>query len=128
MKSILSLLNLDIPMVFVYVDDFRVGMEPIPYVYIWNHRSKQWTHSPELEAQEVASGMSLEQKTKSTLLTVMNSVHADLTFTVESQSDYLDNHMPTLDTKISLVEEEGKQRVTYTYFEKPMNSRYVYNT
>ena len=56
----------------------------------------------------------------------MNGICRDLKFTVESQNQYPDNHLPTLDAKISLLSpEEGPQVVTYTYYEKEVNTKYT---
>ena len=47
--------------------------------------------------------------------------------TVESQENFDDNHLPTLDFKLSMVyDDKGiSKHITYTYFEKEMNTRYV---
>ena len=55
----------------------------------------------------------------------MNCVAHDLSFTTEPQSQYPDNHLPTLDAKLSMILHEGAQRVTYSFFEKPTNSKYT---
>ena len=126
-SQILKLLDLDIPMCFVYVDDFRVGMEPIPYGYQWSHVNNKWSYSSQLAQQELEKNITPEQKTKDTLLQVMNGINKDLTFTAESQSDFADNHLPTLDCKLSLVSKpDGNiSHISYTYNEIAMNTKCV---
>ena len=51
-KELLKL-DLKIPMVFVYVDDFRVGLTPIPYGYTYCPRYKRWNFSAELAEAEL---------------------------------------------------------------------------
>ena len=125
-KEVILKLNLDIGLVFVYVDDFRLGMEPIPYGWTYDNAASKWKYSAELEAAERAN-MSPEGKTREEIKNIMNSITRDLTFTTESQEQYPDELMPTLDSKIALEtnEESGTQRITYTFFEKPNNSKYT---
>ena len=99
MKKIIDLLNLDVKMVFVYVDDFRVAMEDIPFGYSFDHKQYKWIYDDNKAKLEEAS-MSPEDKTKSELLNIMNKVNKTLTFTTESQIEYEDNMLPTLDTKL----------------------------
>ena len=78
-------------------------MEPIPYGYTWSHKANKWSYSEDLADQELNNNMTPEQKTKSTLLTIMNGIQSDLNFTVESKCDYPNLHLPTLDCKLSLI-------------------------
>ena len=102
-------------------------MEPIPFGYTWSHKVNKWSFSQKLATEEINSLMTPEQKTKETLFSIMNGIHHDLCFTVESQSEYADNHLPTLDFKISLVNSisNPKQFITYMYYKKPMNTNFT---
>ena len=81
-KLILMKLELDMPLIFVYIDNFRIGMTPIPFGYTWDHNKQQWEYSVELEDLESLS-MTQEEKTKITLLHNNNGINRDLSFTVE---------------------------------------------
>ena len=113
-KQILLKLDLDIPLCFVYVDDFRVGMTPIPYGYEWEHKTQKWTYSKELADTEEQT-LTPEQKTSSALLQVMNGLYRDLVFTVESQEQFEDQHLPTLDCKLKLVNRPDGSASHITY-------------
>ena len=114
------LLELTIAMVFIYVDDFRIAMQPIPYGMSYSHPEQKWTHC-KIREQIEKQHLSPESNTKSELANIMNGVSTDLKFTTESQSDFSDNWLPTLDCKIRLTRLDNKQRVEYTFYEKPGN-------
>ena len=131
-KEILLLLNkldvqINIALVFIYVDDFRLGLTTIPYGYQYNPKTRQWSFSQDMKDQELLSKMTPEQKTKEALLIVMNSISRDLNFTVESKEDFPDLHLPTLDTKLRLLynPDGTADNITYTFYEKDMNTRYT---
>ena len=54
-KKELFKLNLKIPLVFLYVDDFRVGITPIPFGYTYCPRYKKWNFSAELADAKLRS-------------------------------------------------------------------------
>ena len=74
-------------------------MAPVPYGYDWDHKSKKWTFSQE-RADTEKETLTPEQKTRSALLNIMNGLYRDLVFTVESQDQFKDLHLPTLDCKL----------------------------
>lgn len=125
-KDIILKLGLDIGLVFVYVNDFRLGLEPIPYGWSYDKQENKWVHSTVAEQRERAE-LTPEAKTRQELHNIMNSVDKELRFTTESQEQYQDGHMPTLDMKIALINDtnSANQVITYTFFEKPNNSKYT---
>ena len=54
-KKILLQLNLDVAMVFVYVDDFRIGLEPISFGWTYSHHNHKWIFCEELATSESVS-------------------------------------------------------------------------
>ena len=52
----------------------------------------------------------------------MNPVHYDMQFTVEYQTQFEDNFLPTLDAKIQLTESETPQMI-YEFYRKPVSSK-----
>ena len=57
----------------------------------------------------------------------MNSINRDISFTAESQEDFPDLHIPTLDTKLRLLyhPDGTANRITYTFYEKDINTQYA---
>ena len=104
--------EIKIGMVFLYIDDFRIAMTPIPLGYNYNPETSKWTYSEELKEQEERDHITPETKTKQVLLQVMNSVCRDLSWTAESQEDFTDGFLPTLDTKLKLT----NNHITYQFF------------
>ena len=51
----------------------------------------------------------------------MNSICRDLTWTVESQEDFEDGFLPSLNTKIQMK----NNQIIYQFFEKPSNTPFV---
>ena len=62
-----------------------------------------WNFSEELKLKEMEEKVTPDAKTKQVLLSIMNSVCRDLTWTAESQEDFPDGFLPTLDKKLQLV-------------------------
>ena len=60
-------------------------------------------------------------------MTIINLICEDLRFTMELQCDFKDNPIPTLDYKLTLDQatEESPSCLSYTFFEKEVNSKYV---
>ena len=78
-------------------------------------------YSEELKKSEVEHNISPESKTKQVLLLIMNSISRDLTFTVESQEDFSNGYLPTLDTQLKLTQ----KGITYKFYEKESNTPFV---
>ena len=55
----------------------------------------------------------------------MNSIVGDLSFTVETMTEFEDGCIPTLDFNMWLSTQEGTPRLHYKFYSKPMSSRYV---
>ena len=108
-------------MVFIYVDDFRVVMTPIPLGYSFRPKTSKWVYSEELMVSEREINKTPESKTKEVLLIIMNNVCRDLKFTIESQEDFRNGYLPTLDTQLKLTPEG----ITYKFFEKESNTPFV---
>ena len=72
------------------------------------------TEKEETRDKEVE--ISQEDHTKTEILKMMNSVYSFIKFTIESESDFPeeDYHLPTLDTKMKLNEDN---LVSYRFFD-----------
>ena len=57
----------------------------------------------------------------------MNGINRDLVFTTESQEDFKYDHLPTLDCKLRLIDDDKgyTSQISYTFYEKEVNTKYV---
>ena len=53
---------------------------------------------------------------------IMNSIHYDMQFTVENQTQFEDGFLPTLDTKLKLIQGETP-KLEYEFYKKPVSSK-----
>ena len=83
---------------------------------------KRFIWSKELEQQEMVQ-TTCEEVTIRKFGAALNSVTKFLKFTFETEEDFKDRYIPTLDTKIKV--DPWRNRYVHTYYEKPMNCKWV---
>jgi hypothetical protein len=100
------------------LDDGRAVLHPIRAGWRWTgdclEYCKRWAMEDE--------GVTPLERTKRVLEATMAGLDTQLTFTMETEEDYKDNWLPTLDTNIR-VEEDNK--IVYKFYEKPMQNNTV---
>ena len=73
-------------------------------------------------------------RTANVLKKAFNSIEKDLKFTVETQEDFADQKLPTLDTNLQLVEREittetglvvPYKQITYEFHSKPTGRKFT---
>ena len=106
--------GLSIQIIFRYVDDIRMYMQPIRRGWKWIQGTWKWTDEEDNRSPE---SRTIEEVGKS-----LNSVWDFLSFTTEGERDFQSNKLPTLDFATS-VNEDGY--VSYEFFSKPMSSNLV---
>ena len=104
--------NLTLLMLFRYVDDLRIMLRPICKGWFWEKSG--WIFDPDRDDERDLPTRTVEEIGKS-----LNSVWEFLEFTTESQRDFTDNFLPTLDFATSV---QPNVYVLYKFFSKPMAS------
>ena len=77
-------------MYYRYIDDIRILLKPITKGWRW--LVNKWVYDPEYPDTRTGSQRTIEEVNK-----CLNVIWDFLEFTVESQSDYQDGFLPTLD-------------------------------
>ena len=98
-----------------YMDDGRTAMPPIKPGWRWCEGALMYSIRWEREDQEL-SGIEI---TKRVMLETLNLVEQYLKFTIETEEDFSDGWLPTLDMKIRV---DGSNHIVHGFFEKPTNS------
>ena len=98
-----------------YMDDGRTAMPPLKPGWRWVEQSLQYCIRWEREDQELTS----EEITKKGILGTLNNVEDFLRFTVDTEEDFPDKWLPTLDMKLKV---SGSNQVLHDFFEKPTSS------
>ena len=98
-----------------YMDDGRTAMPPLKPGVRWVDGLLKFCIRWEREDQELSN----QEITKNGILGTLNNVEEFLKFTVETEEDFHDKWLPTLDTRLRVV---GSNQVLYGFFEKPTNS------
>jgi len=98
-----------------YVDDLRLCLRPLNKGWFW--QKNEWIYDPERPDHRDTVTRTIEEIHKS-----INSVWDFLEFTTESQIDFQDGTLPTLDFK-TCIKRNGY--VAYEFFSKPMSRNNV---
>ena len=98
-----------------YVDDLRLFLHPINPGWTWT--SNGWVYDELLMDDRDKLTRTIEEVTKS-----MNAIWGFVKFTSESESDFIDHYLPTLDFATQ-VQSDG--HIQYKFFSKPMASNLV---
>ena len=69
----------------------------------WDQSTGSLVESDQQLGQDLEEGPTLEEKSKTVYLDIMNSICGDLRFTIESGSEYDNNCIPTLDFKVKII-------------------------
>ena len=101
-----------IPLFIRYIDDIRVYVFPINNGWSWN--GEKWMYD-----ENNKDDLNYEERTKKMLLKTFNSVLESITLTAESEAEFSNGMLPTLDFQ-TRVRNDGE--IEFKYFSKPMAS------
>ena len=114
-EDLLRELDIQIWLAIRYMYDGRTAMPPLKPGWRWEYGSLKFCIKWEREDQELSN----IETTKRVVLETLNEVETFLRFTIETEEDFSDGWLPTLDTKLRVA---GSNQVLHGYFEKPTNS------
>ena len=103
------------PLFIRYVDDVRIYLHPINDGWRWNNYD--WVYDA-----DYTDGLSYEERTKRNILNTLNGILDGILLTVESESDFLNGMLPTLDFQ-TRVRPNGE--IEFLHYMKPMASQLV---
>ena len=98
-----------------YMDDGRTAISPLKPGWRWVDGQLQFRIRWEREDQELTS----IEITKRVILGTLNGVEEYLSFTIETEEDFVDRWLPTLDTRLKV---DGSNQVLHGFYEKPTSS------
>ena len=101
-----------------YMDDLRIFLHEIREGWRWQDGELCWTE--EWQEEDRVSAKSGLERTCEILRQSMNAIFDFLRFTVESELDFQDRRLPTLDFKLWVRQEDGL--IMHTFYEKPTSS------
>ena len=88
----------------------------------FDEETKSLTYSDEAQNEDDDLDEEDEVRMARVLLPAMNSINPDVQFTSETASDFSNKWLPTLDTKLKVVD---NCRIEHNYFEKEMKTPLV---
>ena len=94
-----------------YVDDSRAILQPIRPGWRWVDNDLRYTKKWEQEDKDIPG----EIRTRDILVETMTGIESYLAFTAETESDFQDGWLPTLDTSWKVGD---RNQVLYRHFEK----------
>ena len=106
----------------LYVDDVRQATSKIKKGVRFSEKEKKFVYSPEWEKLDLNEGESDLQRMAKESRKAMNSVYSNLNFTIETEEDFENGRLPTLDFEMWVDE---NQVIQHSFYEKPVNTPYV---
>ena len=114
--------NLDLRLFGIYVDDVRQGTGLIPRGYRFVSEEKRFVYMVEWKEEDDIEDLSDLKRVGKVCQDAMNSINPDLQFTVESEEDFENGRIQTLDFEIKAAEDG---MIEHSFFEKPMQTQLV---
>ena len=97
-----------------YMDDFRTLLAPFRAGWRWNNGRisfcRRW--------EDQDKSLTPIERTKRVLMGTMGNIEGYLGFTAETEEDFLDGWLPTLDTALRVTDQN---QVAFKFWEKPTN-------
>ena len=124
-KKILENSRLRTPLLAGYVDDGRQGSTTLPLGMRFSSSENKFMYCKDAEQEDKilrTKGETNNQRMARVCITAMNSINSDLEFTVETQEEFENERLPTLDFTIWL-EKDGT--INHMYYQKNMKTPLV---
>ena len=106
LTEILEQNSIEVDELFAYVDDLRTILDALKKGTVFCPRCRTVYQDKEQETRDLASTETDSQRTARVLLQIFNCIESDLNFTIETQEDFEEGQLSTLDTKMKVVETE----------------------
>jgi hypothetical protein len=98
-----------------YMDNIQAFLKAL--IEGWRWRDGDLCYKKTWELEDKKSGVSASRRSANILVGMMNDIFLFLSFTIELGEDFPDGKMPSLDTKVWVVD---GWRILYKFFEKMM--------
>ena len=123
-KKILGANNIKTYLEGLYVDDLRWILSSLPRGWRWNQEEKRFSFREDWREEDEKGGLSNAQRMAREVNKLMNSVYPFLKFTVETEEDFSNSRIPTLDMEMFMEDVEGqrRQKINFSFYEKPMKT------
>jgi len=123
-REILKESNIKTFLEALYVDDLRYVLSCLPHGWRWSQDEKKFIFKEEWEQEDDLSGESNVKRMSTEVCKAMNSVYSFLNFTVETEEDFPNSRLPSLDTELFMEDVPGKkrQKINFSFFEKKMKT------
>ena len=115
--SIQNILGLTAILFLRYVDDLRLYLFPINRGWSWDVITKSWKYQ-----HDTCDKRTFDERTKEELRKSFDSVIDCLSFTTETQDDFVSKTLPTLDFQTTTY---SNGYIDFTHFSKPMSNNLV---
>ena len=102
-----------------YVDDIRIMMRALKMGWRWT--GKRLEFREDWLEEDSKEGLTRTERTARVLNNIMNSIHTNLRFTMETPENFKDQKLPALDTQVWLED----NKLIYSFYEKPMAAKTV---
>ena len=123
-REILENSGLKVPLMAGYVDDGRQVTSVLEPGMRFDKESGIFHHSPVAEEEDKMKknqGETSNQRMARVCREAMNNINKDLVFTTESQEEFPNERLPTLDFQMWMKE----NKIYHTYYQKPMRTPLV---
>ena len=108
----------------LFVDDCRYVTSSLAPGVRWSNEKKSFIFREDWKKEDLDNNESNQQRTSKELCNAMNSIYSNIKFTIETEEDFPNKRLPTLDFAIWMENEDGGKFLRYSFYEKPMKTPY----
>ena len=110
-----------------YVDDIRFVISCLPQGWRWEEKKKKFQFNKEWEEEDMSLKESDTVRMAREVNKAMNSIYPFLKFTVETEEDFENRRLPTLDCELWMepIQDQKRQKVNFSFFQKSMKTPFV---
>ena len=109
-----------------YVDDIRFCLSSRPQGWRWEEKEKMFVFKEEWKEEDDTLDEINKVRMSKEVNKAMNSVYSFLKFTVETEEDFENRRLPTLDCELWMepIEGQKRQKINFSFFQKSMKTPY----
>ena len=110
-----------------YVDDIRFVISCLPQGWRWEEKKKKFQFNKDWEEEDMSLKESDTVRMAREVNKAMNSIYPFLKFTVETEEDFENGRLPTLDCELWMepIQDQKRRKVNFSFFQKSMKTPFV---
>ena len=124
MRQTMTDTNIKIFLDGLFVDDCRFLTSSLPLGVRWSQEERNFIFREDWKKENVDEQLNNQQRTSNELCKAMNSIFSNIKFRIETEEDFPNKRLATLDFELWMENSEVGKFLRYSFYEKPMKTPY----